>query len=758
MHGLVLTFIFICLTFTGFARFLVEGVILDENEIPIADVTINENGTNNATYSSADGTFYLFCSVDNGQLIFTHPSFLSLKVPIDSSGKMKIFMVRLSDGNTYNLNHLAGFTDFKMKNPNKHLGNMPYLLGEADINRQLQMLPGVEFGSEGFSNLLVRGGNVDENLMLYNGTPVYNYNHLFGISSLFNTNGIDNVKLSKGINATQYGGRLSSVIQLETAKTAEYSGLTGELEVSPLSAGLYLRSIKKGDHYFTLSFRRTYFDLLLPIETRQNDLNANFYDLQLNYGKTLKNGDQIEYSFLSTQDNYLVRLQATTDTTNIGYKLTYNWRNALASVKYTQAFNRRLKAEHSIHYSGFKSDQGFQQQILNSINGVPTASENITSGIREYIAQSNFNYIKSNSETIAYGLQAHAKTYRTLYTHFLSLNYPGYDDADEYIGDKAYKPAFEIVGYGEYKKRPSASFEYILGLRNTLYINGTYKALFPEPRAHLYFGLDKWSVLKLGYSRNNQFVKLINIGGSGDPSNYWVPATELVKPQSSDVFEAAYERRLGKEYSLSINTYFKQLNNIQVVENFLDALNPENSWENFVAIGSGQTYGAEFMLQKNEGIFTGWLSYTFSRAYRSFPDLDVEPFLFDFDRTHMLKLYANVELGDYWDLGFNFVIGSGQLFSIPTGKYYDLDGNLQLEYTSINNYRSPIYQRFDISILKMNEDSYLDQTWKFYMYNLFDARNPLLINGVFENSSFTNMSIVRTYLRPVPGIAYILKF
>lgn len=739
------------------AQNVLKGIVLTTDEVPIANVRIQEEGSSNVTFSGSDGQFVLHFYNKNSKLLVTHPDFQSLKLNMSDSLGQKIFLSLLADGNIYNLAHPAGFTDFIMKNPNKRLENMPYLGGEADVNRQLQMLPGVEHGAEGFSNLLVRGGNVDENLMLYNGTPVYNYNHLFGITSIFHTNGIYNVKLNKGSYTSQYGGRISSLIEVETAKTSEYSGVSGEFEASPVTAGLYLRSIKKGDHYFTVSFRRSYFDLLLPIEVRINDFNANLYDLQLNFGKTLKNGDELDFSFMSTKDNYLISLSSSIDTNNTRYKLTYNWGNVIASAKFTHHYNKRFESEHSLHYSGFKSNEGLEQEILNVV-GFPSASLETTSGIREYIQQNNFNLEINNRSSLKFGLQTFIKTYRRLYTHFLTNDYPGYDDTDEYLGERAYKPTFEIVQFGEYKYHFSENLEMIGGLRNTVYINDSFVNTYPEPRLHFYKKLDHRSVMKLGLSRNTQFIKLINTGGTGDPTNYYVPATDKIRPQISNIVELAYERKVGKQYSLALNTYYKQMNNIQVVDNFYEIDDVENDWQNHVIQGNGTSYGLEVMFQKNGGMLTGWASYTLSRATRDFELLSLEPFLFDYDRTHMLKVYATVELGEFWDFGFNYLLGSGQLFSIPTGKFYDIDGNLQLEYTSPNNYRSPAYHRLDISVLKVNEDSYLEQTWKFYVNNLLGFRNPLSITAEFNDASLKNMQIMRSYLYPIPGIAYIVRF
>ncbi|MFT4599326.1 MAG: hypothetical protein ACI9WM_001579, partial [Arenicella sp.] len=243
------------------------------------------------------------------------------------------------------------------------------------------------------------------------------------------------------------------------------------------------------------------------------------------------------------------------------------------------------------------------------------------------------------------------------------------------------------------------------------------------------------------------------------PGNLWVPATELVLPQKVNVMEAGYEKKLKTDYSVSINAYLKTMANLTQVIDLTDASDADKDWQSAVTQGTGRAYGAEVLLQKSDGPFTGWISYAYSKSTRNFEDLSDEDFLFTYDRPHMLKLYVNYtrDRSD-WNFGLNYVVGSGQLFTLPIGKYRDINGQLQLEYDELNNYRSPIYQRVDISIVKLKKYYGLGQEWRFYVYNALGGRNPLFVNADFTDNSYTELQVNRNYLAFVPGIAYIVKF
>lgn len=744
----------------------VVGIVLDADENPIVNVRVEENGTRNATYTRSNGEFTLIFFDRDNTLTFTQQDYKTVKIKMGEKSKLKVFMTTKVNGNEYDLGNQAGYLDFGLKNKGKRLHNMPYFLGESDVNRQLQMLPGIEQGREGYSNLLVRGGDVDQNLIMYNGSPVYNSNHIFGISSIFHHRSIANSSVHRGMAPAKYGGRTSSFINFQSAKTSEYSGLEGEFELTPLNAGIYFQNIKKDDFFFTLSARRSWVDLLIPEESRQNSLNANIYDLQLNFGKVLKNKDQIKFSFLNTRDLFFIGF-GQTDTVNgtaassrLG--ITEKWSNIVTSAVYNQDLSSKLKAEHRIHYSDYRSSFLLTRQSrqFNDFGRLQILSDerNTKRGISDLGIHSDWEYHLTNKHLFSFGLQSSTKFFQTGKIEVTSEGY-GSDNEDIILGNDKYQRSQELAAYGgaEYRHNDNLLIDY--GLRIVNYSYDGFTDFVAEPRIHTTFFLPNRDALKLGYNRHNQFLNQLNLGQTGGPNNVWVPATANVAPQFVNMLEASYERKLGTMYSASINMYFKQMQNVIQVTDLNDATDPERDWQGSVASGNGRAYGAELFLQKSKGQFTGWLSYVYSRSFRTFESVSEEEFLFTFDRPHMLKMYGNIETKfSDWNIGFNLVVGSGQLFTIPIGKFIDQNGVLQLEYNTLNNFRSDIYHRVDISLTRKKDPYGLAQEWRFYMYNALGARNPLNINPNFADGSLREVQINRNYLAYVPGVAYIVKF
>jgi hypothetical protein len=752
-----------CLIASAIAQRTTSGRVVDQKELPIPNVKIQESSSQNIAYTDDNGEFTLHYFAQESKITFSHTGYDTFRRTLPYNENTLVFLTAQIDNNPYHLGYSVGYLDFTNKNKNKNLQNMPYFLGESDINRQLQMLPGIEAGTEGYSNLYVRGGDVDQNLMLYNGSPIYNYNHIFGISSIFHNRSINNTKVHRGIAPAKYGGRSSSVISLESKKTGDYSGLNGEFEMTPLNAGLYLESIKKGKGYFTVAARRSWIDFLLPVESRQNNFNANIYDIQVNFGSVLKNKDKLDFSILNTRDLYFFAFQIEDSTTiadPVTYGFTQKWGNLVSSVKYTQHISSKTQAEHSIHYSGYRSTQALKQETfdLNTFT-VPTVERTLTRGVRDIGLHSNWTHSLSNTHTINAGFQSQTRLILIGKDEYQSYDFAGQDDVNRITGNQKYDFTQEVTLYGEDKVRLNNDITLDLGLRSTYYTYQDFNKVVLEPRLHATVLLKNRDVFKAGYNRHNQFVNQLSVGATGGPGNLWVPATELVLPQKVNMLEAGYEKKLKTDYSVSINAYLKTMANLTQVIDLTDASDADKDWQSAVTQGTGRSYGAEVLLQKSDGPFTGWISYAYSKSTRNFEDLSDEDFLFTYDRPHMLKLYVNYtrDRSD-WNFGLNYVVGSGQLFTLPIGKYRDINGQLQLEYDELNNYRSPIYQRVDISIVKLKKYYGLGQEWRFYVYNALGGRNPLFVNADFTDNSYTQLQVNRNYLAFVPGIAYIVKF
>ncbi|NBV56329.1 MAG: hypothetical protein EBR72_00760 [Bacteroidetes bacterium] len=746
-----------------FGQSFAQGIIYDQNDNSITNVLVTVSGTENTSFSDDNGKFILKYYNEETPVIFSHPDYDTLKITLKPYENRIIYMQSIVRTNDYHLGFMAGFIDFGNKNKNKNLENMPYFLGESDVNRQLQMLPGIEQGTEGYSNLFVRGGDVDQNLILYNGTPIYNPNHLFGISSTFHHKSIKNTKVHKGLSSARFGGRVSSYIELESEKTSNYSGLDGEFEMTPLNAGIYISSINKGKGFFTLAARRSWLDLLTPPESRQNSINANIYDIQMNFGKVLENQDEIEFNFMNTRDFYFISLQDDSvqnpsNTRISGF--TLRWSNFLSSVKYKQKLSLVLSAEHQLYYSGYQAKSKLKEELFDvNIRTIPTTERELLRGIRDIGMNSDWTYHRDNKNTIHFGLQSSSRFFQPGKMTYTSVGYPSIDDIETVYGNEKYVGSSEIAIYAEDRLRVNADLIFDLGFRQVHYAFDGFSKFAFEPRIHGTYYLDNQDVFKFGYNRHNQFIGQLNIGTTGSPDNIWVPATELAKPRKVDILELSYERKIGNQYAASFNLYSKTLRNLVEVSNLSDAGDPELDWQSSVVFGSGRSYGGEFFIQKSRGDITGWLSYAYSRSFRDFEDLDDDEYEYSFDRPHMFKAYLNFTnpISD-WNFGINYIIGSGQLFTLPIGKFRDINGNTQLEYNALNNYRSNTYQRLDISVIRLNNSYGLEQEWRFYLYNALGNKNPLNVAAVFDNTNFSQVQIDRAYLAYVPGVAYIVKF
>ena len=750
-------------TIQVFGQTYTYGTIYDQKDNSITNVQVSVSGTKITSFSDDKGEFILKYYDEEIPVILTHPEYDTLKIVLKPHENRIIYLQSTAQTNDYHLGYMAGFIDFGNKNKNKNLENMPYFLGESDVNRQLQMLPGIEQGTEGYSNLFVRGGDVDQNLILYNGTPIYNPNHLFGISSTFHHKSIKNTRVHKGLSSAKLGGRVSSYIELESEKTSNYSGLDGEFEMTPLNAGIYISSINKGKGFFTLAARRSWFDLLTPPESRQNTFNANIYDVQLNFGKVLENQDEIEFNFMNTRDFYFISLQDDSsqnlsNTRIIG--LTLKWSNFLASAKYKQRLNSNLTATHQFYYSGYQASSGIKEELFDvNIRTIPTTERVLQRGIRDFGLNSDWAYHKDNKNTIHFGVQSSSRFFQPGKLTYTSVGYPTIDDIKTITGNEKYTGSSEIAIYAEDRLRLNSNLIFDLGFRQVHYAHNGFSKFAFEPRLHATYFLENRDVFKFGYNRHNQFIGQLNIGTTGSPDNIWVPATELAKPRKVDVLEASYERKIGNQFAASFNLYSKTFRNLVEVSNLSDAGDPELDWQSSVVFGSGRSYGTEFFIQKSKGDITGWLSYAYSRSFRNFEDLEDDEYEYNFDRPHMLKLYVNITNPiSEWNFGFNYIIGSGQLFTLPIGKFRDINGDTQLEYNTLNNYRSNTYQRFDISVIRLNNSYGLEQEWRFYLYNALGHKNPLNVAASFDSTNFSQLQIDRAYLAFVPGIAYIVKF
>lgn len=744
------------------AQSILSGLILTQDEKPLEGIQVKEMGRSNYTTTDYYGNFKLRITSAESTVIISHPEYDSLELILNVAKFHKIFLTLRKNGNPYNLAGNVGSHDFRHKLPAFDWETMPYLFGEADVNRKLQLLPGIEQGIDGFSNLYVRGGSNDQNLYLYNGIPIYNYNQLFGLTSIFNINGLENVEVDKGISSARFGGRLSSVIQLQPNRRQMFDGLTGSFDVSLLGIGIFLQNNVGKDGHFSLSARRSYVDFFLSTEMRENSLNVVFHDINLNYAQKVNKGrDLFEFSLINarTKINFGFDIPqdtaiSPTDTSiraGFGLRIGIKTRTNAGIVKLTQQYNRKISGVYSIYASHY-SLQDELEIIPNTGSRTKLVSQN---SILDVGINADYSYFQDNRSTWYFGMQNSIKSYNFGFVEATVTNIAPTRANDLTIGQKGLQPTFETALYAENRYRLTSNAFLDWGGRMVVYsgLGGSY--LRYEPRVNYTNKIHDRTYLKIAFNTHHQFVHLLNNGNVGGTLNLWVPSTELIKPSSSHIASIGVDHIFDKKTAIQITGYGKLMNNLVIASDIYEALNPENDWQSSVTVGSGQSAGIEVMLMRNNDNVNSFVSYTFSHANRTFEELLANQFLFREDRPHMLKFASSTEVTEEFQFGVIFMFGSGRLFTIPNGRYLDMDGNYVLETNTLNNYRSPNFSRLDINV-SWNRMSGI---YRIGIYNVLASKNTADVYPEFNAVRFTNVKLYRDYYFIfTPMISYSLEF
>lgn len=672
--------------------------------------------------------------------------------------------------------------------PVNQIKAIPAIAGEVDVIKALQLLPGVQSGSEGTAGMYVRGGGADENLILMDGVPLYNVNHLFGFFSVFNADAVKNVTLYKGSFPARFGGRLSSVVdvRLNDGNDQEYHG---NASIGLISSRFNLEGpIIKGKTTFNISARRTYLDLMAkPVLFYINRKNSddkdnyshvgggyNFYDLNAKVTHKLDNGDRISLSFYSGDDKAYVNFEdasydrkveynfdpatgmGTEIPTNIwrkdinGEKLGWQWGNLLLSLKWNHALTPKLYMSTAANLTRYRStlSVGLDQysSLTENDNEYDIFSEKYNvaykSNIGDLSATADFDWSPSPLHEVKFG---GAYTYHTFTPGILLLkmNANGSDNFNTKVGDEPIH-SDEASVFLEDNWALTRWLKANLGVHASLYsVNGrTY--LSAEPRFSARALITDELSFKASYSEMSQYIHLLCNSNLSLPSDLWVPVTDKIKPMRSRQAAAgvAYDR--GR-FEYSIEGYYKAMDNVLEYKDGASFLNTATGWEDKVSMGQGWSYGVELFVQKKLGKTTGWIGYTWARAMRRFdkPGMEIndgEPFYAKYDRTHDLSTTVSHEFSKRFDLSATFVYASGNRGSLAFEEYpsEQLSGTgpesgFHGTYFSSpylaerNNYRMPAYNRLDLSANFKKEKKHGTAIWNISVYNAYNRRNPYLI-------------------------------
>lgn len=664
--------------------------------------------------------------------------------------------------------------------PIENIKALPALLGEVDVLKVLQLLPGVQSGAEGSSGLYVRGGGPDQNLILLDGVPVYNASHLFGFFSVFNADAINHVELIKGGFPARYGGRLSSVIDI-SMKEGNSKKIKGEGAIGLVASRLTLEGpIKKDQTSFIVSARRTYIDLLArPLIKLASDGGAvagyYFYDLNAKINHRIDNNNRIYLSAYMGDDkayardkNYYINNNERTDYED---EFGLRWGNITTALRWNSAINPRLFSNVTATYSRYRFNI-FEEYAEKKTTATSTSSsyfkDQYISGIRDFALKIDFDYIPDPKHYIKFGAQA----IDHLFTPGV-YNYRGTIETDTTFGaNKIYGREFFVYLEDDFLITPKLKLN--AGVHASgFHVQGKFYNSV-QPRISGRYLLKEDISVKASYAEMTQFIHLLTNAGLGLPTDLWVPATSSIGPEKSKIVSAGFAYNYHSDYEISLEGYYKEMDGLIEYKDGASFLNIESDWQTKVEKGSGQSYGAELLLQKKTGRVSGWLGYTLSWTDRTFPNLNFgKTFPYKYDRRHDIELALAYKWQDNKDLSFTWVYGTGNAVSLPTATYNYHSTDLNREsgpgpayyhtgrtisyYESRNSYRMRAYHRFDISYSKTKKTKWGERTWSVGIYNLYNRRNPFFMDIGYDKEG--NKKFVQYSLFPfIPSITYRFKF
>ncbi len=653
---------------------------------------------------------------------------------------------------------------------------LPLILGEKDVMRMIQLLPGVKSGGEASSGIYVRGGGPDQNLILLDGVPIYNASHLFGFFSVFNSDAISNVELIKGGFPARYGGRVSSVLNMRM-KEGNLKHYNVEGSIGIISSRILVEGpIKKNKTSFMFSARRTYLDVLIKPFIKNNSTNGGYFFEDFN-AKIQHKINEKHHLFLSGYfglDKVSIKSNQAAYYDDNGnryqddkeYRLS--WGNAIGAIRWNYKISSKLFLNTTGNYSKYNFFVGQEQKstIVNAFGDEKKTvyANGFTSGIQDWSLKSDLTYVPNPNHTIRAGI---SDIYHTFTPGISSLK--AIDDEtniDQQIGASR-QYSHEVDAYIEDDFSIGNRLKANLGIHQSLFIirSKTYQNF--QPRANFNFLITEKSSVKVGLSRSAQYLHLLSNVGTGLPTDLWVPVTEKTKPVVSNQASVGYYQQLTKTIVFSIEGYYKTMSNLIQYKEGIDFSEGDPNWENNITYGKGKAYGAELFLEKKSGNFSGWIGYTLSWAIRQFDELnDGKPFYHRYDRRHDLSVVASYDITAKWDIGMVFVFGTGNAVTIGTQGYNSVDvqqanfnfgSNKLINYDQLNGYRMPAYHRLDIGANRKTERKYGLSTLSFSIYNVYNRQNPFFIYKGVNKSG--NPALMGVSLFPIiPSISWNFKF
>lgn len=716
MRKTIAVYLFLIGTLGYAQNFSIRGIIKDAaNGETIIGATIYLKQVNKATTTNAYGFYSLTAPAGNDTLVFSYVGYKTIFQPIVLDKELTYNLsFQPAENNLEEVEISTNAPDRNVKNTQMssvqldmaEIKKVPAFMGEVDLLKTIQLLPGVKNAGDGNTGFYVRGGGPDQNLILLDEANIYNASHLLGFFSVFNSDAIKNVNLIKGGIPAQYGGRLSSVldISMKDGNSKEFS-VTGGIGV--IASRLTIEGpLFKNKGSFIVSGRRTYLDVLAKPYIQKTEFKGTsyfFYDLNGKINYTINDRNRLFLSGYYGRDKFVYNDEEG------GFKANIPWGNASACLRWNHIFNSKLFSNASAVFTNYKFSFGASQEDFELV---------INSGIVDYGLKYDFSYFPNSRHNVKFGA---AYTFHTfmptsvsaregetdydlgkkikLYSHDGALYVSDDWDITQKIrisGGLRFTSFTQIGPFMRYKKDPNGNIvdtvKYTTGQ-----VVANYNGL--EPRLSGRFSTGKNSSIKASYSRIFQYIHLASISSVSLPTDIWMPSTEVIKPQECNQYALGFFKNLFEnKYETSVEVYYKTMSNqveykegAQPTDNIYD--NPDNAF----TFGKGWAYGAEFFVKKSKGKFTGWIGYTLSWTWRQFNEINYgQKFLAKYDRRHDVSVVINYEANKRWEFGAVWVYGSGNRGTLPRG-FFLYEATLSNDYGLRNSYQFAPYHRMDLN-------------------------------------------------------------
>ncbi|NSW45420.1 MAG: TonB-dependent receptor [Bacteroidales bacterium] len=665
--------------------------------------------------------------------------------------------------------------------PIQTIKSLPVFFSEADILKTIQLLPGVQSGGEGTSGLYVRGGGPDQNLILLDGVPVYNCDHLFGFFSVFNSDAIQNVTLIKGGFPARYGGRLSSVLDIRM-KEGNLNEYHGTFSIGLISSKFMMEGplIKKKSS-FVVSARRTYIDILAqPIIRSAGDGTSGgyyFYDVNTKLNYIFSDTNRLFLSIYLGNDKAYSKIKDQYNDNGINYenkeKASLSWGNIITALRWNHLFTPKLFSNVTATFSRYRFQVGMESNTQQNNNGSISKSSfayKYFSGIYDFAGKIDFDYHPSPNHNIIFGASEIYHTFSPGVNVFKGEeNNDPTTKIDTSFGNSNIF-AHEIALFIEDDITINALLKANIGIHQSMFLVRNKFYSNTQPRLSLrYLMHEKWS-LKAAYSQMNQYINLLSNSGIGLPTDLWLPSTNRIKPQASQQWALGIFNVPAKGFEASIEGYYKTMKNLIEYKEGATFFSEGESWEDKIEMGNGWAYGAEFFFKKNKGKTTGWIGYTLAWSWRKFEKLNFgKSFPYRYDRRHDISIAITHFINEKIDIGVVWVYGTGNAVSLPIEQYpmlefpsmpqngYYYEPNMVEYYDGRNGFRMPPYHRLDLSFNMHKKLKRAERTWSIGIYNVYNRKNPYYLYFSYDEQG--NKRLTQISLFPIiPSFSYNLTF